>query len=232
MSKNFGPRLPTVHDRTTIIGKTGSGKTQFSSWLLSTQPFDRQPYIIFDYKYDELLTAVPNIREIDFSVNLKTLAKQKGLYIIHPLPGDDDERVTELLWKIWRHERIGLYFDEGTLIPGNSSAARSGPFQAIQQQGRSKRLPAITVTQRPSRVSPSCFSEASFFAFFYLHTAADIARVNDLGRENVMRDLAQDYHCKWYDVGRNQLTRFSPVPEKGDIIDMINRRLPAKRRLF
>jgi len=224
-------RLPNNTHRTTVIGKTGSGKTQFSAWLLSTQNFDRQPWIMVDYKHDELLNSIHRVKEIGLGEKLPTL-KQPGLYKVHPLPGDDDEAVERWLRKVWLQENVGLFFDEGTLVPGNQAAARGGAFQAILMQGRSKRIPTINVSQRPSGVSRGCFSEADFFAVFYLNTDGDIKRINEFLPSTAMKGLRQDYNCRWYDVGRNELTYFTPAPSADKIREAISSKLAPRRRFW
>lgn len=225
------PRFPNNTQRTTIIGKTGSGKTQFSAHVLSTQNFDKQPWIMVDYKKDELLNSIDRVREIGLHEKIPSL-KQPGIYKIHPRPVDDDDAVEDYLRRVWEQENVGLFFDEGTLIPSNRAHARGGAFQNIQMQGRSKRLPCITVTQRPSGVSRASFSEADFFAVFYLNTDGDIKRVHEFLPKAAMKDLQQDYHCRWYDVGKNELVRFSPCPDADIIRGRINDRLAPRRRIF
>lgn len=223
-------RLPNLTHRTMVIGKTGSGKTQFSAWLLSKQRFDKQPFVIIDYKGDQLLNSIHGLRELDYTSNLP---KEPGLYIIRPLP-NEDEQVESWLWKVWDREKIGLYFDEGTLIPGNSAGARGGAFAAILQQGRSKHIPSIVVSQRPAGILRSCFSEADFFAIFYLNTAPDIKRISEMLPIGAAKGLKQDYYCAWYDVGKDQLIRFSPVPNADMIREKIEERIKsaAPRRHF
>ena len=93
-----GFRFPDTDHRTTIVGRTGSGKTFFAAWLLGKAHFNRQPYIIVDYKHDALLNSSDRIREIGLGDKLPS---KPGLYIVHPLPGEKAE-IEEWLWKIWR----------------------------------------------------------------------------------------------------------------------------------
>lgn len=223
-------RFPGVKDRTFIFGKTGSGKTQFAAHLLSRSPFHQQPYIIVDYKYDELLNSVDRIREIDFKKS--AIPKQPGLYVVHPLPGKDDERVEQWLWDVWEHERVGLYFDEVTLVPGSAAGSRGYAVQALLQQGRSKRCPLISIAQRPSGVSRQIITEASFIAGFYINTKPDLDRVRDMMPIGSMDGLEQDYSCRWWDDKENRLTRFSPAPDADTIRNVLTDRLAPRRRFF
>src|SRR5215469_12979317 len=98
---NISFRFPNNTQRLLIVGRTGSGKTQLAAWVLSFAPFDRQPYIIVDYKHDELLNGTDHIKEIA----LGEIPKKKGLYIVHPRPDIDDDAMNDWLFKIWERER-------------------------------------------------------------------------------------------------------------------------------
>lgn len=216
-------RLPTNQQRVAVIGRTGSGKTQFGAWLLAHAPFDRQPYVVIDYKGDELLGQIERITEI----GLNEIPKKPGLYTIRPRP-DQNEAVENWLWKIWAKEKIGLYVDEGYALPDK------GAFQAILTQGRSKRIPAIVLTQRPTWVSRFVFSEADFYAVFHLNDQRDRLTVQAFTpRERMdMKNRLPDYNAYWYDVGRDKVFQMQPVPDADTIIDMIDARLTPKKRHF
>lgn len=212
-------RLPANTQRTSIIGRTGSGKTVAGSWVLSEAPFDKQPYIIVDYKGDELLNSSDRIKEID----LKTVPKQPGLYIVHPRL-DQVEQVDAWLWKVWERENVGLYFDEAYMLPDK------GALQAILTQGRSKRIPVIALTQRPALISRFIFSEADFFAVFQVSIDDDKKRIRGFIPSYVTDARLPDYHFRWYDVSKDKLFNVLPVPAPDDIRDRIDSRLSPKRR--
>ena len=206
------------------MGRTGSGKTQLATWLLSKAPFDVMPYVVIDYKGDDLIGSVSRIREI----SLKEIPKKPGLYVIRPLPSEE-EAVENWLWKVWEHERIGLYFDEAYAVPKNSAA-----FSALLTQGRSKRVPAICLTQRPSWVSRFVFSEANFYAVFHLNDHKDRLRVQEFmpkDRVNISERLPE-YHSYWYDVGNDSAAIIAPVPSADEIVDDIDSRLQPKKGFF
>jgi hypothetical protein len=220
-------RLPTHQQRAAVFGRTGSGKTQFGFWLLSRAPFDRQPYVIVDYKRDDLLNESDRIRKIDF----KTVPSEKGLYILHANP-DDEIAMEDWLWKIWEHEKIGLFFDEAYMLPNSSPAQKGGAFQSILTQGRSKRIPAIVLTQRPKFVSPFVFTEADFFSVFHLQLTRDRQTVQSYMPEAADLERVPEYHSHWYDVTKNRLFRLAPVPDADMILETIEARLLPQRRMI
>lgn len=215
-------RMPNLTQRVTVIGRTGSGKTRFGVWLLSHADFAKQPFVIVDYKGDDLIGGIEKAREIGFN----DIPKHPGIYVIRPLPHEVAE-MENWLWKVWQRERIGLYVDEGYMI-----AQRSPAFQAILTQGRSKRLPLICLTQRPTQCSRFIFSEADFYAVFHLNDKRD----NDIVQAFTPKDRMDlkirlpDYHSRWYDVGRDSVALIKPVPNDEEILDRFEAKLKTQKR--
>jgi hypothetical protein len=220
-------RFPSVSQRVTVVGRTGSGKTYKGAWLLSNAPFDRQPYVIVDYKGDELLNGIERIREIGLN---EPLPKQPGLYIVHPHI-HDHETTEEWLWSVWKKGNTGLYFDEAYMLP-NSGYTRRGALQAILTQGRSKHIPVISLVQRPSQISLFVMSEADFFSVFHLHRVQDQKTMSDLLGGNAVMEHNEhnEFHSKWFDVGKHRVFNMLPVPDGDVISDAINSRLEIKKR--
>jgi hypothetical protein len=216
-------RWPSTSQRTAVIGRTGSGKTRFGWWMLSRSAFDTIPIILIDYKREGLFQSVDRIREI----GLNDVPKQPGLYVIRPMVGDD-EAVEKWMWKVWQRENVGLYIDEGYMLPQNPR----GAFTAILTQGRSKHIPVFCLSQRPSWLSRFVFSEADFFAVFQLSDADDqktAQRYIKRDRVDLQVEL-QDYHSYWYDVARREAFHLAPVPDENLISEHIRRRLAPKKR--
>jgi hypothetical protein len=221
-----GFRFPGNSHRTTVIGRTGTGKTLFGYWLLANAPFDTQPYIIVDFKHDRLIGQSDRIREIGLH---EKLPKEPGVYVVRPHPVEDESEMENWLWKVWQHENIGLWIDEGYSLPTNSRA-----FQGILVQGRSKRIPVITLTQRPKWLSRFVFSEADFYAYFTLNDEDDVKRVQQMiGRKSI--DLSSDtprFHSRWYDVSENKVFLMKPVPKEDRLVEMLDARLKPRTRFF
>lgn len=210
-------RFPKNTQRVGVIGRTGSGKTQFGTWLLSHAHFDKQPYIIVDYKNDDLLNDIEHAKHIEVG----EIPKKNGIYICHPHPAQEEE-VEKFLWKIWERERIGLYFDEAYMV------AKSNAFNAILTQGRSKRIPVIWNTQRPAWITRFCFSESDYFAIFHLNDRRDQKKVEEFTPHSIESRLP-DYHSRWFDVGSNEIFILQPVPERDKILERFSIRLKPKR---
>lgn len=213
--------LPTVNQRVSIMGRTGSGKTVAGVWLLSEAPFDRQPYIIFDYKRDRLLQSIERIEEID----LRETPRKPGLYKVSPRPEIDDDAVNDFLWRQLDAEDRGLFFDEAYMIPSK------GAFNAILTQGRSKNIPVIALTQRPAFISRFVFTESDHFGVFHLNDKDDWKKVERF----VPADLSKrkpEFHFHWYDVGKHSLFMMRPVPDTDMLLERFADRLQPKRRFF
>jgi hypothetical protein len=217
-------RVPGLDERQVIVGRTGSGKTQFAVWGISVAPFHRQPYILVDTKGDSLINGIAKAKHMSMS---DVIPREPGLYIAHPNDVTSEEEWDDFLWRIHAQENTGLLFDEGYMVPKASKA-----FPAILTQGRSKNIPAIVCAQRPLWLSKFVFSEADHFAVFHLNHVKDRKTVEEFLPPNSMEDRLLPFHSRYYDVKADALFTMSPVPSKEKILADIDRRLPKKQRWF
>lgn len=216
MPNLHGFRWPGGDDRTTLIGATGSGKTTAGVWMLAHQRLDRRPWVIIDFKREAIFDDVglPPLKPIGF----QTLPKRKGVYILSPNPGQDDW-LEDWLWRVWKKENIGLYVDEASLMP-------DGPaWQAILQQGRSKRIPVICCTQRPVYAKRAVFSEANFFCIYRINDQRDMRTVEGFVPVDLSLPLPA-HHWRWYDVARNRLLSMGPTPDPQAVADQLRAAAP------
>lgn len=207
--------LPRITEKLSIIGRNGSGKTQAAAWILANGHFDKQPYVIIDYKYDELLNSIPRIKELGLN---ERIPKPPGLYIVHPLPSQTEE-MEAYLERIWDREHVGVYVDEAHMLPSR------GNFQALLTQGRSKRIPMLVLSQKPSWVTRFVFSEADHFLVFHLTDREDRKRVTQLTSLDLDERLPQ-YHGRWYDVKEDAKYTLRPVPDRDTILSRFDDRMP------
>jgi DNA helicase HerA-like ATPase len=214
------PRLPGPRDRLAVIGRTGSGKTHFANWALSLSNFDRVPWVIIDYKHDDLIKQLPRLAEIKPDGRDLPKPKHAGLYVTHPLPLDS-EAVEALLWAVWKQGRTGVYIDEAHILPDK------GGLQAILTQGRSKNIPAIVLTQRPSWVSRFVFSEADYYSVFHLNDSRDRKTVGAFVPVDMERILPTR-HSWYHDVAANRSYQMRPVPDRDFILETVDERSRAR----
>lgn len=214
-------RLPDVRDRITIVGSTGSGKTVGALWHLSHASFDVRPYVIVDHKIDE------NISQIDCPhIGVGEVPTHPGLYVCNPLASEKDA-VDNYLMSIWERENIGLYLDEGYMFDPD------GPgLIACYTQGRSKRIPIITLSQRPVSISRFAFSEPQFIQCYRLIDARDRKTVRNFAPIPPLYkgEKLPEYWSFYYDVGRDQLNALRPVPNAASSLARIEQRLQALER--
>lgn len=216
LEKKF--RFPNSSQRTTIVGRTGSGKTYFGAWLLSHQNFETMPWTMFDFKGDDLLSSIPYVKPWSIT---QPPPREAGLYSVSPHPSQKEE-VEDYLSQVWENENHGLYCDEGYMIEKDNDA-----FNAILTQGRSKNIPVICLTQRPAWVSRFVFSEADYFAVFHLNDKRDQKTVEYFFPTSIEERL-DDYHSRWYDVGQDKIFHVSPVPNDNSMRERFEQKLKPK----
>lgn len=215
-------RLPSDTHRLVIAGRTGSGKTRAGMWHLSKRDFSK-PWIILDYKRDDLISQSP---AVEIGVKDK-LPNHGGLYVIRPNPTDEDNDAIEImLYRCWQRGNIGIYCDEGFMVPAQR------PYKAMNMiltQGRSLRVPVITLTQRPVELSRFVFSEADFFQLFDMNDMRDRKTVGAFMPNDASQRLPE-FHSWFYDVGKNDLVIMKPVP--GDDEILAGFKIPKRKRFF
>lgn len=209
--------FPNDTQRLVIVGATGTGKTHAALWHLSRRNYDQKPWIVYDFKNDELINDIEGARHITLDAKLPD---QPGLYVAHPHPGDvDDGTVETHMWQIWRQENIGVYVDEGFMIGTNNRG-----FRALLTQGRSKHIPMITLSQRPVWMDRFVFSESEFFQVFRLQHRKDVANVEEFIPHDLTERLPT-HHSYYYDATDDKLVVMKSVPDRAVILDTFDLKL-------
>lgn len=236
-------RGPTETDRVVVVGRTGSGKSQFAIALLSTRNWDEIPWFIIDFKGEDLIEDI--LDECKGTISHVRVTENPpaapGLYYVKVRPKLDDIAIEIFLQKIYdrasngrKRKGSGIFIDEGYGLPPNSAF-----FDIILTQGRSLGIPVIVLYQRPVHMSRFAVTQASFIAVFALQDLKDKKRVMEYtapargnnGEIINANSHLPDYHCLWYDVGRGQTTVLTPAPERQTIIDRFKHRLkPVRKR--
>lgn len=214
--------FPGDTDRLTIVGATGSGKTQAGMYHLSRRDLNSKVWIVYDFKRDDLINEVGDAQHMDLT---SPLPERPGLYIVHPRPGNED-LVDEHMFRIWEREDIGVYVDEGYMI-GNKSPG----FRALLTQGRSKRIPMIVLSQRPVYMDRFVFSESQFFQIFRLQHDDDVSSAQKFIPYDLSKRLPR-YHSYYYDVVSDKLVVLSPVPDRDAILDTFRTKLYQFRKVI
>lgn len=200
-------RFPNTTQRTAVIGRTGSGKTQFGVWMLSNADFMAQPYVIIDFKRDKLIGAIPHAKPIGYN----EVPKEAGIYILRTSI-NELEALNAFFDNVLQHENIGLFIDETYPIGKNSNE-----FNMLLTQGRSKNIQMFCLTQRPSWISRFVFSESDFFSVFHLNMKDDEKTIEGMTPLDLERQLPQ-YYSRWHDVGNNANFIMTPVPDSATIL--------------
>jgi hypothetical protein len=209
LSRQDGPafRLPGASDRTVVIGKTGSGKTTYAAWLLSKQRFDKRPWVIIEFKYEELWEQVGRSTVRDLA--LGSMPGRRGLYRMAVDPGQE-EALEDWLWKIRKRGNVGILCDEVAHAQGNA-------YKAILRQGRALRIPTISCTQRPVNVSREIFSESSFISVFKMNDRRDYKVIAEFAGDFDVSKPLPPHWSYWIDKDRDTCLTLQPVPEPGAI---------------
>lgn len=213
------PRFIDNSERLVTIGRTGTGKTVALLYQLSRRDLKKEKWLILNFKGDTLINSIARAREID--LDWSPPRKGGGLFVVRPQPHERDA-VDRMLWRVWEEEDTGVMADEGFML------ADSEPYNALLTQGRDKRIPLMTGTQRPVWMSRFVFSEASFFQLFDLSDRRDWLTVEAF-MPRVM-NVPLEKHWSWYyDVAAKRLFRFTPVPPPKEILANLDAQLTTRQ---
>jgi hypothetical protein len=203
--------LPGPDKHTVVMGANGTGKTVLGAWVLSKQDMRKRPWVILDFKDEEIWDHVEPRRlrlgEFPFG-HAKSGAH--GLYIMRVLPGQE-EQLEAWLWKVWKRGNIGLFCDEATFLTGMNSC------KAILRQGRSKLIPMIACTQRPIGIDREFFTESKYKAVFRLDDDRDYKIIRGFTRNANVEPVLPKHCCYWYDSNQAHLFRLRPTPSPATI---------------
>lgn len=217
-------RFLNPDDRMSVVGRTGTGKTVGAAFQALYLPWDDYlPLLFYDYKGDRLISEIGAHEDVHH-ITTDRIPDEAGLWIVRPRP-DQDEEVEEQLWRIWERGGIGVVIDEGYMITGSDA------YRAILQQGRSKGIPVITLSQRPVFMDMFSFTEASFFQIYDLSTKGDRKRIVEYvpGLDGEEWPDLPKYHSIYYDVAENRIEVLRPVPPPDEIVRRFHERLDAMR---
>jgi hypothetical protein len=216
--------LPNDRQRLTIVGATGSGKTQAAMWHLSMRAFDQMPWIIYDYKNDEMINELQGTQTLTLD---QPIPNHPGVYIVHPTP-DEFDAVERHMWAIWSHERVGVYVDEGYMVSDGAKVNKG--FRAILTQGRSKHIPLIVLSQRPVWMDRFVFSESEYFQIFRLQSVKDQRTVGEFIPFDISQRLPE-FQSYYYDVPQNRIVILGAVPDRDTILDTFEAKLEKIRKV-
>lgn len=217
-------RRPNDTQRLSIVGRTGSGKTQSAAWFLSKASYDYMPWVVYDFKRDRLLGKIGEMKGTEH-IETTEVPTKPGIYFVHPHP-DDIEPVNAQLAGIWAQQDTGVFVDEGYMVSQGSNS-RSW-LRALLTQGRSMYIPMIILSQRPVWMDRFVFSESDFYQVFALNHSGDRKKI----MEYIPADLDErlpDYHSYYYDVAADETVVLRPVESEEKILARFDERLDAMR---
>lgn len=239
---NKETHMPGDTHRTIVLGRTGTGKSQFAINLLAQANFHAIPWVVIDFKGEDILKEIvkQNPQGIHLIKPSNKPPTKPGLYYMKANPIDDDELIELFVRRMHKQGYIGLFVDEGYMMPkfGNTAG-----FTLLQTQGRSLHIPMICLYQRPVWMSRFAVAQSDFRAIFKQDDTRDEKVIKEFCKPAILPDgrklgpteleVLPDYHCLWYDVSRGQTSILRPAPDKDTILLKFRKRLsPQVKRTF
>jgi hypothetical protein len=219
--------LPTLSDHHLIVGMNGSGKTVAAIYTWACRLHRSQRWLIVDTKRDDYIAEIEDIPGVNVLDNFN-LPKGNGVFIIRPFPEADDENLEALLMQVWHRKNTGIYIDEGYMVPKNSRA-----MKAIYTQGRSLKVPVITLSQRPVDLNRLAVSESNFRQCFDLSDDRDKKTISEFipGGIDKIGTLPK-HHSIYYNNKEKKTVTWGAVPKPEVSFGIIEDKLKKPRKFF
>lgn len=181
--------------------------------MLAHRDMEKMAWILIDHKGDDNIKLLPAEK---LSTRPLFLPKN-GLHVVRPKMGREHRQdLEELLERIFKHGKIGVYVDEGHLL-GPSDAVRT-----ILVAGRSKKVPLMWTSQKANWIDSFVWSQSTFYRVFKLQTARDVKAVQDNWPTRF--EMPRDYRSRYFDGTTGNTFHLAP----SDPIDRTVEKLDAK----
>jgi energy-coupling factor transporter ATP-binding protein EcfA2 len=205
-------------ERWIIIGKTGSGKSEFAKYMLR-EIAKKYPVVIIDPKEfwmgrsPQFETNRKKPGTIDKPHRVNSFNPKFRVQLLQPDPDDpDDERLARMCKAVLDHGDVFMYFDESEDI----ATAHAVPYyiRRIWKTGRAKGVGAWVSTQAPTGIPRIFKSQAEHFITFKVGEQ-DVDTVADLVHADPeeVRKL-QKFHYLYYNTDMDSAVHNIPVPYK------------------
>lgn len=208
------PKLPLIKPgtRTTIAGRTGSGKTSLARYLMEKR--SRQHWVVFNPKHTAGYKSLPDnvvLQKWDARKFDKVISEHRFVILNFAKDELKHEYMDAIINYIHEsYDGIGFCFDELYYMHKNMEPGEG--MIGLYTRGRERGQSVLGLVQRPKRISLFCFSEADYICGMALNLENDRKRmVEATGDESFIHSLPK-YVWRWYNVDADKSNLWGAVP--------------------
>lgn len=201
--------IPAHGERALVVGRSGSGKTQFSKWMLWHMP----GAIIYDTKGESAFDEMgPVVSTTDDAFRVFAEDEEADFVVVRPEPGliAYPMALDEMLLDHYdRGDGVTAYLDEAYQFHKNG---RPGPgYLSLLTRGRSRDITTITGSQRPAFLSLFAFTELNHLYAMRLQHDDDRARLANIIAGYDRRPKVPMYHVDYARADTESIRTFPPI---------------------
>lgn len=204
--------VPDQGQRGLIIGKTGSGKTNFAKFLLKRANY--RPFVIYDSKVENSFLSLPDsILATTQDEVAEALNDEKIDFVIYrPEPEivADPSAMDELLQIHYnQYSGVGAYIDEIYQFHQNGRALPG--LVGLLTRGRSRGITLLMSSQRPSYFSRFVLTESERFYIFELLDKQDKKRLADVIPDFDEMAKPTKFGFWYFNASETEPLRYGPI---------------------
>lgn len=198
--------------RTTVTGRTGSGKTSLARYLMEKR--SRQHWVIFNPKhtagYKDMEGAIV-LNKWEAKKFDKAIGEHRFVILNFAKNETNHEFMDAVVSYLHdTYDELGFCFDELYYMHKNMEPGEG--MVGLYTRGRERKQSVLGLVQRPKRISLFCYSEADYIAGMALNLESDRKRmVEATGDERFIHPLPK-YVWRWYNVDADSSRLWGAVP--------------------
>lgn len=206
-------------ERWAIMGKTGSGKTEFAKWLDRQFVTARWPLLIIDSKHGyidedvgERYASEPATSSVDHPWLIQDGIWQEGVPVqifLPQFPARSDPRLSALFYHVLDRGSTVVHIDDMLGLADANNAPEA--LNALWGLGRKRRVPVLALASRSVDIPLLMTQQSENKVFFRLPGLPDRKRAVEWTNDPRLLEVLPDYYFFYFHDDMDHARRYAPL---------------------